>query len=161
MSNWITPIMDRTEADVARIKYLNSKRYENMTADEKAEWAQDSKGALNRSDLERIENNMVVISEMIGLNWQLTPVPTLPTVNYFNGLRERANILYTRCAASMYSEYIVPEAPLNTHTKLNSLEHVLFDIYNMVLINLGPNATYYVTGESDDPELYISDDVLA
>lgn len=63
-------IFDRTKADAARVRYLNSLIYvsENgaivnlMTAEERAEWESDLKGAYNASDLNRVETAVEYLS---------------------------------------------------------------------------------------------------
>lgn len=49
-------ITDRTQADEDRAEYLWTKDYDDMTAEEKAEWDSGLKGAYNASDLNRVES---------------------------------------------------------------------------------------------------------
>lgn len=47
-------ITDRTQADFERWRTLRDKGYAKMTAEEKAEFSEDMKGAYNASDLNRV-----------------------------------------------------------------------------------------------------------
>ena len=49
-------ITDRTQADVDYVIRLSQKGWSGMTAEEKAEWESDLKGAYNASDLNRVGN---------------------------------------------------------------------------------------------------------
>ena len=63
---WIEPITDRSQTDVDRLAYLRSLDYSKLTSAQKAEWDQDSKGALNKSDLVRILNDIALLYETFG-----------------------------------------------------------------------------------------------
>lgn len=65
-TEWITPITDRSQADVTRLVELIQLGYANMTDAQKAEFRSDMKGALNRSDLLRITNNLVIVLGELG-----------------------------------------------------------------------------------------------
>ena len=58
-----TPVLDRTSADVAYAKDIRDKISKGTATDEEKTifQKQDLKGALNRSDLERVINNMLMI----------------------------------------------------------------------------------------------------
>lgn len=57
-------ITDRTQADVARVVALRAIGYDNMTAEEKAEYAA-SKGAYNYTDLNRVGNAIVYVKNLL------------------------------------------------------------------------------------------------
>lgn len=154
MATWITPIIDRTQQDVDRIKALNAKGYFNLTAEEKAEWAQDSKGCLNSSDLNRIENNIKVISDILGMSVSLVTVPEIPNQSYYSNLRSRVNQLRTKAVAYKYSTQ-VPNQPLNHYWKWNEIETLLLDMFTVLTDN--EKAILYIT---EDVELYLESEVI-
>lgn len=116
---WITPITDRTQADVL---YAKSVEYT----------ATDLKGALNRSDLERIGENIYVILGMMGYDIDLesfsdilTP-PEIPNVSYYNKLQYYLNVIVS-------SGYVfsttppIPARPYTVYHKWNDIEQILAD----------------------------------
>lgn len=128
-------IFDRNILDVTRAKELRKKAveigYSSFTEEEKAEWDNGLKGALNYTDLNRIEGNCGELSELLGMEittktgWTLQDIPT---VQEFNRIRGNIELLKT----SAYTPYNVPdtpEAPLNTYQKINDIEKILYDIY--------------------------------
>lgn len=58
-------ITDRIEADVSRAAYLSGIDYADMTAEEKAEWDSNLKGAYNASDLNRVESAVDCLSGLL------------------------------------------------------------------------------------------------
>lgn len=58
-------VTDRAEADVNRVKYLNSKTWESMTAEEQNEWIDELKGAYNASDLNRVETAVEYLAQAL------------------------------------------------------------------------------------------------
>lgn len=58
-------IMDRTQADVYRVRQLAQKVFGNMTADEKTKWLNGLKGAYNASDLNRVGASVAYVSGLL------------------------------------------------------------------------------------------------
>jgi len=144
MSSWITPITDRTQADVDRAKYLMEKGYENFTPEEKAEWDAGLKGCLNRSDLERILNNIELLAEVLEINvphWATIPyTPVTEDIGYY--------ILFPvgliRNAYSVYDT--TPPAPNTANRRLtwkivNDIEQILLDVYTIIMSNFYYDST--------------------
>lgn len=154
MATWIEPIYDRSQADVDRIKVLNTKGYFNLTDDEKTEWFLDSKGTLNASDLTRLENNIKVIYDMLGENVEQATVPELPTVSYYSALRERVADVRAKTYAYLYSK-TVPTQPLNHYEKWNDIERILFDAHKV--LDDSTKAFLYAMA---DAELYCDDRII-
>lgn len=128
-------IFDRSIMDVTRAKELRKKAletgYASFTAEEKAEWDKGLKGALNYTDLNRIEENCRELSRLLGIelttktDWDLQDIPT---VQEFNRIRYNIELLKT----SAYTPYDIPdtpEEPFNTYQKINDIEKILYDIY--------------------------------
>ena len=62
-------VYDRTQKDVDRVAALHRKGWKRLTVDEREEGMSGMmKGALNRSDLRRIENSIYVIAQMTGIS---------------------------------------------------------------------------------------------
>lgn len=122
-------IFDRTQADVDRVKELSAIGWADMTEQERAEWAAGMKGALNRSDLLRIENNCSVIAQLLNLSIvTCNSIPDFPGEEYFTNLLK--NVATIRAAGAIKKDTpAVPDMPLNHWRKLNSIEKILFDAY--------------------------------
>ena len=54
---WMQPVTDRSQNDANRVLELLKKGWDNFNMDEKTEWLSGMKGALNLSDMQRIQNN--------------------------------------------------------------------------------------------------------
>ncbi len=141
---WQTPIYDRTQADVDRVLELREIAFKDMTDDQKTEWLGDMKGALNRSDLERIENNIQIISDRLKLNLTTNAgnVPEAITTAYFTKLLE--NVEAVRNGYLIESLPQTPKAPINAYKKLNNIEQIINDVYTIydaVMIYAGEGYT--------------------
>lgn len=132
-----TPIFDRTLEHVNSLKILLEKGYKNFTEKDKISWESNLKGALNISDLNRIENNISVIAEILNTtltsktNWKETDIPIQSDF-----LRIQSNLLNLRSKLSYILDDVtpkVPNLPFNYYTKINDIEKILFDIYNLLL----------------------------
>lgn len=132
---WITPIIDRTQADVNLVLEYDSIGYNNLTPEQKAVWSAGMKGALNASDLNRIENNTKFVASALGLynlnvktNWQMSDVPRNSDFNRIlsnlNTVKDRAR---TRFDVNLPE---TPSLPLNSFEKINDIENILYIIYS-------------------------------
>lgn len=95
---WKDSVTDRTISDVKKLRDLLTKGYEAFTDEEKMEWQQSLKGALNISDLYRIKNNIEVLRETLELDIQrvelgsnLIPFPYAGFQTSKNGLTATVN----------------------------------------------------------------------
>ncbi|MGN0384607.1 MAG: hypothetical protein ACI4EX_01860 [Lachnospiraceae bacterium] len=134
-------IFDRTQEDVDRVKELSDIGWEHMTDSEKAEWMSGLKGALNKSDLNRIENNCSIIAQLLGLPMKTykNEVPDYPTTDYFENLI--GNVASIRVAGMVSCDTpAVPDLPLNTWQKVNAVEKILHDVYENYCSGLMPFA---------------------
>ena len=147
MSTWITPITDRTQANVDRAKVLISKGYENLTADEKTEWDAGLKGCFNRSDIERISSNIDLLCEVLEISnyqkWTNPPyTPLEQDISY--------HILYPvgliRAAYSVYDT--TPQVPTLSgfnYQSVNDIEQILLDVYSIIMSNFYYDNTDEIT----------------
>lgn len=148
---WQTPIVDRTQTDVDEVNALKGIAWDDMTETQKTAWNKGLKGALNESDLERIENNIHLLSEVLelGLVTYDGNIPYIPNLSYWSNLI--LNVSTIRKSYSVHSGTpSVPVEPINTFSKVNDIEKILLDIYEIILTNF-----YY---ESID-ELMMGDEV--
>ena len=137
-TQWIDPIYDRTQADVDRVKELNNIGYFNMTTEQQQEWLTDLKGALNRSDLVRIENDIQILSDVLELDLDTYDghIPEIPNTAYYKTMRE--NVQEIRDSGYIHTDTpTTPHSPLNGYTKINDIEKILRDVYKVL------NDTFY------------------
>ena len=127
-------IYDRTEEDVSRVKELTEKYLSGtITEAEKAEWYGDMKGALNLSDLNRVESNLSVIAGVLDLSittktWLIGNIPRESDYQ-----RICDNLQALRNAMPAVNTPEVPNPPLNTYQKWNDIERIIFNIYDSLM----------------------------
>ena len=141
---WNDAIIDRTEQDVERVKELNYKwLMGTISDDEKDEWENDLKGALNTSDLVRIENNIQLLSDVLelDLHTHVGDIPVLPREAYFNDLVQNITAIRNTIYVHSYTPQ-PPSQPLNLYTKWNDIEKILDDVYTILNNNF-----YYFCNE--------------
>ena len=133
----------RTQEDVDRVKYLTEALLNGTNTEmELAEFQSDMIGALNYSDLDRIERNITILSELLHVPILSMDRDIIPRVSYF----DRLLINVKRIRASNYRMYRtpeVPEKPINYYTKVNDIERILWDAYIMWVRNHSNNRWEY------------------
>lgn len=157
----LTFITDRTERDVAEVLKIKQ-HLQNGTAtdEEKTKWINGIKGAINKSDLERIAIAIYCIYEKIEEPITLeelnltksnegklsTNLGDFVTQSYFEKILTHLNYLknskYVRISTPQ-----VPNTPLNTYIKYNTIEKILEDVYE-VLLGLEQNSIYLGNNEA-------------
>lgn len=145
---WEEPVTDRTQADVEYLKQLRALGLENMTEWQQAEYADGLKGALNWTDLLRVENNIQILLDVLEIERQsnLENLPEMPTDTYFEEML--ANVAAIREAYCIHQTTPeVPKMPLNTWQKWNDIEQILKDVHEILCNNF-----HYYCGEG----LYIN-----
>lgn len=144
---YILPVFvyDRTQADVNRVLDLKRRGWNNLSTEEQAEWLGGRmKGAMNLSDLKRIENDCYVIAQLlkIDITTRKDDLPRYPNTKYFTTML--ANVKTLRSAGYKYVETPeVPAQPINSYQKLNDVERILHDVYEVFTANY----VYYAGGE--------------
>lgn len=134
---WKTPITDRTQSDVDLVKELRLLRWSEMTDEQKTMWMSGLKGALNNSDLERIENNIHLLSDVFEVNMTTyeNDIPYIPTLDYWQNLID--NVVAIRARGYAYwNTPQVPLLPINNFEKVNDIEKILRDTYQILISNL-------------------------
>lgn len=129
-------ITDRTAQDVDRVKILAEKAWQDMTAEERAEWLSPMKGAYNYTDLNRVEEAVLYVAGRLKEFGYLLHLPTtrswsgddIPNAHdlamYFN------NVATLRKAIAVWES--TPNAPNNAEgfdaNQANALEQILVDV---------------------------------
>lgn len=145
---WQQTVTDRAQSDVERIYELLEKEWQNFKDDEKTEWKNGIKGALNKSDLERIQNNTQLLSDVLEIELTVSTVPELPTQSFYAQIIQNTEAI--RDAYCIHSTTpVTPQEPLNTYQKWNDIERILTDVYTILLNNF-----HYYCGN----EIYSGDD---
>ena len=129
-------ITDRTGQDVDRVKFLAEKAWQDMTAEERAEWLSPMKGAYNYTDFNRVEEAVAYVS---GRLMEYGYLSYQPIIHYWSGediptkndlMRYFDNIATLRSAISVWAS--TPAAPGGISEfdiqKANDLEQILMDI---------------------------------
>ncbi len=130
---WIPPVTDRTQDDVDLAARLISARWKNLTAEEQEEYLKGLKGCLNASDLDRIENDVQILLDVLELEGKscVGAVPSPPKESYFANLK--ANVAAIRAAYCVHADTPqVPDLPYNTWQAYNDIEKILNDVYEVV-----------------------------
>ena len=145
---WMQTVTDRSQSDVDRMLELLQKGWDNFNMDEKTEWLSGMKGALNLSDMQRIQNNTQLLSDVLELGLAVAEIPEPPNETFFTSVLNNTEII--RNAYMIHSDTPqTPSMPVNTYQKLNDIEKILDDVYGILLNNF-----YYYCGT----EIYAGDD---
>lgn len=152
-------IFDRNQEDINEADIIEGliERYgfESLSATQKEKWNNGLKARRNASDINRIENAISNISDMLNLNLQTkTNWSTSDYLDQTNLSRILSNLQIIR--NSSYIPKDTPEIvdiPINTIQKMNDIEKILFIKYNIIDGNI---KNKYWCGE----QYYCSDDFL-
>lgn len=129
-------VYDRTLDDVQRVSEFRVMGWENLQQEQKEEWLAGMKGCLNTSDLRRIEINIHTIALMLEISLQTNKdnLPEIPNELYFQTML--ANVAALRESGYLYvGTPQVPIQPINTYQKVNDIERILHDIYEVNMAN--------------------------
>ena len=145
-------ITDRTEADLERAQYLRSVGFENMTETEKVDFFQMLKGAYGYTDLNRVGNAVLYVSNKLKAAGNAVCVN--PKTDWEKGENITsdqmesylADVRAIRSALSVYRN--TPNAPETmyglTTQKANNIEQILLDVDSLID---KMNKSYYYSGE--------------
>lgn len=138
-------ITDRTQEDVDRLKALRERILSGQyTEQDWEEYHYYSKGALNYSDLARIEGNLETLASLLRVNLYSMERDPIPRVPYFTNLLKNITIIRESPYCSDITPQ-VPSMPLNTYQKINDIEKILLDAYTIFMANT--SAMYYTGSE--------------
>lgn len=141
--DFVEPVTDRSFEDVLRVLELSPKKYDDFTDEEKTEWNSGLKGALNYTDLNRIEQNLYLLSLVLEVNVEIKSwIPgDIPTNSDY--VRILNNVEIIRSAYTTYNDTpSTPSVPLVTYSKYNDIEKILLDVYTILLAHF-----HYYCGE--------------
>lgn len=128
---FITPITNRVENDLKELEAFQNIGYQNLTADQKSKWMLGMKGALNASDLNRIENNCMFLFSLISkmapmpsykIDWEMTDI--IKTNDFVRIYRNLLDLMYPFGLSED-----TPYFPYDTISKLNKVEELLNTSY--------------------------------
>ena len=138
-----TLVTDRAGSDVLRWFELRNKGYENMTAEERAEWdAGNMKGAYNVSDLNRVGSALNYIRDRLAdtgymhpaaytakMNWTAAGIPTASDLSTL-----LSHVRTARGAFAVMSS--TPRVPENvgglSYIDANNIEKILVDLDRLI-----------------------------
>lgn len=131
---WIETITDRKASDIERVRELLVKEWKNFSEEEKEEWRAGMKGCLNRSDLERIQNNIQLLADVLELGIATKDIPEIPSKPFYDEIL--INVEAIRNAYCIHSDTPnTPSEPLNSFQKWNDIEKILADVHEILLNN--------------------------
>lgn len=150
MPEWIEPVFDRTEEDVRLAKAYNKGTAESA--------ASEYKGALNTSDLNRIEGNCGYLAELLhscGYTAHIASIKTdwtmndFPTMAEFTRIRDNITELLN-IYAQAEDMHDMRTDDRTDHVDVNNME---FDLYRINEMIANMKAIYMYSGELYGGEL--------
>lgn len=136
---WFVFVYDRSDEDIIRVRELSGKYLNRtITAEEKEEWMSGIKGALNASDLQRIEWNVRLFGDfelvkihVVTKEWKHGDIPDVDDfiriLNNVQQIRDTEMVLIDTPKA--------PIQPLVTYQKWNDIERIMHDATLMYVKN--------------------------
>lgn len=131
--SWTQPITDRTILDIDKLQEYDEIGYKNLTNDQKAEWIIGMKGALNASDLNRIESNQQYILSLLSTQYTLTFKTDWLMTDFVEDSDENrilSNLKTLMQPFDFDSQTIVPDKPLDYFEKINQIESIILQMYD-------------------------------
>jgi hypothetical protein len=130
---WTQPITNRTILDIDKLQEYDEIGYKNLTNDQKAEWIIGMKGALNASDLNRIESNQQYILSLLSTQYTLTFKTDWLMTDFVEDSDENrilSNLKTLMQPFDFVEEPQVPDKPLNYFEKINQIENIILQMYD-------------------------------
>lgn len=132
---WSDAVYDRTTADVEEARRLLEKGFSNMTETERSKFLSGLKGSLNVSDIERIVNNINIILLTLEAGEQISIDTNNPlNESVFADILDRLTLIWSMNIKHSTTPK-VPSIPINTFEKVNDIEHLLNDVYEILMSN--------------------------
>ena len=149
-------VYDRNLLDITVARELIAKiqksGFSSLSDLEKNQWGKSLKGIFNYTDMNRIEENISEISQMIDAtilpsitNWS---IESFPTKKDFERIQHNTEVI--REKMGFKNMPYVPELPLNRYDKINDVEKILFIAY---IISSPEVPQYYID------EIYIDEEI--
>lgn len=163
---WTQPITDRTTLDIDKLQEYDEIGYKNLTNDQKAEWLLGMKGALNASDLNRIESNQQFILNLLSAQYALTFKTNWLMTDFVEDSDENRILMNLKTLMQPFNfeeEPQVPEKPLNYFEKINQIENIILQMYNKYYSKIKYYEFQTDNGEDflvDDENFIVNDNIL-
>jgi len=138
---WQNPIIDRTLSDVqellAKLSLVNTLGWGNLSAEQKADWLLDHKGAFNSSDNDRLVVNILYLNDLLingfGIDANIESMEDGMGKDEYYTLAKfdiiRGNI--TKMVNASYKYATTPNVNFSTTVNfqiMNDLEKILLDL---------------------------------
>lgn len=166
MMPFIQPITDRSILDIQKLQEYDEIGYKNLTTEQKDEWLSGMKGALNSSDLNRIESNQQYILNLLSNQYILTFKTNWLMTDFVEDSDENRILMNLKTLMQPFNfeeEPQVPEKPLNYFEKINQIESIILQIYNKYYSKIKYYEFQTDNGEDflvDDENFIVNDNIL-
>ena len=163
---FIQPITDRTILDIDKLQEYDEIGYKNLTTEQKNEWLSGMKGALNSSDLNRIESNQQYIFTLLSNQYILTFKTDWLMTDFVEDSDENrilSNLKTLMQPFDFSEESQVPDKPLNYFEKINQIENIILQMYNKYYSKIKYYEFQTDNGEDflvDDENFIVNDNIL-
>lgn len=163
---FIQPITDRTILDIDKLQEYDEIGYKNLTTEQKNEWLSGMKGALNSSDLNRIESNQQYIFTLLSNQYILTFKTNWLMTDFVEDSDENrilSNLKTLMQPFDFDSQTIVPDKPLDYFEKINQIENIILQMYNKYYSKIKYYEFQTDNGENflvDDENFIVNDNIL-
>lgn len=163
---FIKPITDRSILDIQKLQEYDEIGYKNLTTEQKNEWLSGMKGALNSSDLNRIESNQQYIFTLLSNQYILTFKTNWLMTDFVEDSDENRILMNLKTLMQPFNfeeEPQVPEKPLNYFEKINQIENIILQMYNKYYSKIKYYEFQTDNGEDflvDDENFIVNDNIL-
>lgn len=130
---FIQPITDRSILDIQKLQEYDEIGYKNLTTEQKNEWLSGMKGALNSSDLNRIESNQQYILNLLSNQYILTFKTNWLMTDFVEDSDENRILMNLKTLMQPFDfneQTVVPDEPLNYFEKINQIESIILQMYD-------------------------------
>lgn len=163
---FIQPITDRSILDIQKLQEYDEIGYKNLTTEQKNKWLSGMKGALNPSDLNRIESNQQYIFTLLSNQYILTFKTNWLMTDFVEDSDENRILMNLKTLMQPFNfeeEPQVPEKPLNYFEKINQIENIILQMYNKYYSKIKYYEFQTDNGEDflvDDENFIVNDNIL-
>lgn len=163
---FIQPITDRSILDIQKLQEYDEIGYKNLTTEQKNEWLSGMKGALNSSDLNRIESNQQYILNLLSNQYILTFKTNWLMTDFVEDSDENRILMNLKTLMQPFDfdeQTVVPDKPLNYFEKINQIENIILQIYNKYYSKIKYYEFQTDNGEDflvDDENFIVNDNIL-
>lgn len=130
---FIQPITDRSILDIQKLQEYDEIGYKNLTTEQKNEWLSGMKGALNSSDLNRIESNQQYILNLLSNQYILTFKTNWLMTDFVEDSDENRILMNLKTLMQPFNfdaQMVAPNKPLNYFEKINQIENIILQMYD-------------------------------